>query len=310
LNVKRKYDTLKREEDMMKGNVSKLVLAALVLAILPYESIDAVNEIPDNMVLIPAGWFTMGSKEGHFSHQPPHRVYLDAYAIDKYEVTNADYKNFIDLRDHLRGKKTPLGPNCQKVERGVSPPKIWNENHEYPLELADHPVVCVRRGMAKRYCRTMGKRLPTEAEWEKAARGKDGRKYPWGNKWDPKKTNHGLAKSPWEDASDGYARTAPVGSFPEDKSPYGVYDMAGNVYEWTWDIYWPYYYPRSPKRNPKGPESYKSIPEDLRPEWHAYTVRGGSWALGREAATTWRRGYRRTFQADDSGGFRCVADTK
>lgn len=140
---------------------------------------------PPGMVLIPAGPFIFG-EEGQ-----QEKISLPAYLIDLYEVTNAEY-----------AKVRPI---------------------EYPPERANHPVVEVTWDEAKQYCEALGKRLPSEQEWEKAARGTDGRHYPWGNTYDPKKLNA-------ENHSNG---TTPVGQFPDGRSPYGLYDMAGNVWEWT-----------------------------------------------------------------------------
>lgn len=142
-------------------------------------------EVGPGMVLVPAGEFVFGpdGKE--------QRISLPAFAIDLYEVTNAQYA---------------------KVQR-----------HSYPADNANHPVVKVSWHEAKRYCEAVGKRLPTEQEWEKAARGTDGRYYPWGSNWDSSKAN----------AENRLGGTAPVGQFPEGRSPYGAFDMAGNVWEWT-----------------------------------------------------------------------------
>jgi formylglycine-generating enzyme required for sulfatase activity len=169
----------------------------------------------------------MGSDEGD-DEKPVHRVYLDAFYIDKYEVTNALYGRFMRATGHKE-------------------PKLWN-NKEFSVP--NKPVVGVSWYDAKNYCEWAGKRLPTEAEWEKAARGTDGRIWPWENQWDAGKANT-------SEKDDGYQYTAPVGNFEEGKSPYDAYDMVGNVREWVADWYDFEYYKKSPRHNPTGPVSGK-----------------------------------------------------
>jgi formylglycine-generating enzyme required for sulfatase activity len=197
------------------------------------------------MVYVPAGEFLMGSteedidavmaecaasgypcnREWFAGEQPQHSVYLDAYWIDRTEVTNAQYR--------------------QCVEAGAcEEPGCWENNY---LNAPEQPVVCVSWYDARDYAAWVGGRLPTEAEWEKAARGTDGRIYPWGNNPpDCQKANYsGCAGNP-----------LPVGSHPDGASPYGALDMAGNVWEWVADRYYEHYYRfESPFRNPQGPES-------------------------------------------------------
>jgi serine/threonine-protein kinase len=208
------------------------------------------------MVKVPAGEFTMGSdaSDANRDEKPVHRVYLDEYWIDKYEVTNRQYRKFCDAT----GRSHPPDPDF----RGMS---------GYFTGYPDYPVVCVSWDDAKAYCDWAGKRLPTEAEWEKAARGTDGRKYPWGNS-EPTGSRCNLAdrnaEFSWSDkkADDGYARTAPVGSHPAGASPHGLLDMAGNVWEWCADWYGKGYYGRSASNNPQGPSTGS-----------ARVLRGGSW---------------------------------
>jgi formylglycine-generating enzyme required for sulfatase activity len=178
------------------------------------------------MVLVPAGEFLMGDDASAFApEKPAHIVYLDEYWIDRYEVTNAQYRL------------------C--VEAGVCPEpgNWWNEDLNGDLQ----PVL-VPWADAKTYCEWVGGRLPTEAEWEKAIRGTDGRTWPWGNEFVNDRGN-------LSGDSDGYGPTAPVGSFPDDVSPYGLLDAAGNAAEWVADWWDPEYYTRSPARNPTGPAS-------------------------------------------------------
>jgi len=190
------------------------------------------------MVYVPAGQFLMGSRDTPSqADNPQHTAYLDAYWIDRTEVTNAQYRK------------------C--VEAGVcQQPGCWdNENANAP----DQPVVCVTWAEAQAYAAWVGGRLPTEAEWEKAARGTDGRIYPWGDKFDGTRLNYCDRNCELNvkdtSADDGYAVAAPVGSYLSGASPYGALDMAGNVWEWVADWYDEEYYDRSPARNPQGPDT-------------------------------------------------------
>jgi len=167
---------------------------------------------PPGMVYIPPGSFLMGSNptdgavglEIGVDELPQHQVDLPGYFIDRYEVTVGAYRAFVTATGHR-------------------PPRIWIDPL-YPKPSDDHPVVDVNWFDADVYCRWAGKRLPTEAEWEKAARGTDGRRWPWGDRWQRGDANIQGDRRHW---------TAPVGSYPSDKSPYGVFDMAGNAMEWT-----------------------------------------------------------------------------
>jgi|GEM_PF-522118 len=197
------------------------------------------NNVGD-MVMVPAGEFTMGSDIGGYDERPVHKVYLDAFQIDKYEVTNEQYSA------------------CVKNSK-------CSENHKYGgFTDPKQPVVGVDWNQASTFCSWEGKRFPTEAEWEKAARGTDGRTYPWGNQ----EPTCDLAVFNFAGGGQGCGRisTWPVGSKPSGASPYGAMDMAGNVWEWVADRYDKNYYQSSPYRNPKGPESGTSR-----------VLRGGSW---------------------------------
>ena len=175
---------------------------------------------------VPAGEFLMGDDASPFApEKPAHMVYLDEYWIDRTEVTNAQYRA------------------C--VEAGVCPePESWG-NEELN---GDNQPVLVPWESARNYCEWVGARLPTEAEWEKAIRGTDGRVWPWGNEFEANRAN-------LSDDADGYGGTAPVGGFPGDVSPYGLLDAAGNAGEWVSDWFDAEYYAHSPAQNPTGPAS-------------------------------------------------------
>jgi len=187
------------------------------------------------MALIQPGAFWMGSDDGNDDEKPRHRVHLDAYSIDRFEVANGLYRRFMEAT-------------------GRAAPRFWTHGD---LNGASQPVVGVSWHDADAYCRWFGKRLPTEAEWEAAARGDDGRTYPWGEQWDSSRANSKESQ---------LNKPAPVGSYPSGVSPYGVHDMAGNVWEWVADWYAKDYYQRSPQRNPRGPEAGP---------WKV--LRGGAW---------------------------------
>jgi len=187
------------------------------------------------MVLVPAGEFWMGRDDGNDDEKPRHRVYLDAYYIDQYEITNELYQRFMEA-----------------TRRAA--PLFWSQSH---LNEGSQPVVGVSWDDADAYCRWAAKRLPTEAEWEKAARSDDGRSYPWGEQWDSSRANSKESQR---------SGPAPVGSYPSGVSPYGAHDMAGNVWEWVADWYAKDSYMREPRRNPRGPETGS---------WKV--LRGGSW---------------------------------
>jgi formylglycine-generating enzyme required for sulfatase activity len=238
------------------------------------ESTTKVNKIDGaEMVLIPAGEFLMGTSEEElaawlkahpdatrewFSHEmPQHKVYLDAYYMYKHPVTVAQYRMFCEAT----GRAMPLAPVWK-----------WQDTH---------PIVYVTWDDAQAYAAWAGASLPTEAQWEKAARGTDGRIYPWGNEWDASKAQ--CSKERLGDAG----RTAPVGSFPAGASPYGALDMAGNVWEWCADWYGREYYTNAPARNPPGPTEAQATLLDLpvikdgRLVWEKgkpRVLRGGSWS--------------------------------
>ena len=221
------------------------------------------------LIEIPAGEFLMGSsaddKDADPSEKPQHSVYLDAYYIYKNDVTVAQYRKFCNAT----GRAMPGAPS-----RG------WIDTH---------PIVNVSWDDASAYAQWAGAALPTEAQWEKAARGTDGRIYPWGNDWDASKCSNSVGHTA--------EQTSPVGSFPSGASPYGVLDMAGNVWQWCADWYGADYYQTSPAKNPTGPATGT-----------VRVLRGGSWYNG--GAVGCRGAYRSSYYPDsgsDYFGFRCVA---
>jgi len=227
------------------------------------------------MVTIPAGEFLMGNPEGkgRADEWPQRSVYLDAFAIDQVEVTNERYLAFVATTGH-RNPPNPYGTGPLQSAKGIE----------------QLPVVQTTWYDAKAYCSWAKKRLPTEAEWEKAARGTDGRLFPWGNEpATPKRANFDRE---WEDEKTLY----PVGSFPEGDSPYGVKDMAGNAREWVSDWYDADYYKHAPERNPQGPDKKGVV----------RSIRGGSWHSPLADITSSARG-RGGFALQTHGtGFRCA----
>jgi len=193
------------------------------------------STLASEMVLIPAGSFQMGSNDGKNDEKPVHTIYVDAFYMDKYEVTNAQYRKFMSATGHRK-------------------PDYWNDSR---FNKSNQPVVGVTWHDATAYARWAGKRLPTEAEWEKAARGGlEGKKYPWGDTIDSSRACY----------DQDYLTGKPVSVGSYSANGYGLYDMAGNVYEWCADWYVSDYYSFLPSRNTQGPSS------------GSYRVlRGGSW---------------------------------
>jgi formylglycine-generating enzyme required for sulfatase activity len=212
-------------------------------------------------VTIPAGEFQMGSEVGYPEEQPVHIVYLDTFELGRYEITN---------RQYIQCVKASICDGITDISAG--------------REL--HPVARVSWGDAKKFCEWVGGRLPTEAEWEKAARGTDERSYPWGD--DP--PTPGLLN--YNSAVSG---TTPVGNYPDGVSPYGLFDMAGNVWEWVNDWYSNTYYQISPTSNPLGPEigQYR-------------VLRGGSWLDNEYRVFLYHRARSSPEYADFNFGFRCA----
>ena len=209
---------------------------------------DNTSKIP-GMILIPKGKFIMGNNSGRIDARPAHEIYLDDYYIDKYEVSNKDYKKFIDATGYS-------APNVDTNKYPWAKQYNWH-NNTYPKGTENLPVVLVNWNDANAYAKWCGKRLPTEAEWEKAAKGPNNLLFPWGNEWDSTKCNV---------SSSGIKTTLPVNSNKNGISGYGVFNMIGNVWEWCSDYYDKDYYKVSPKISPKGPEVGATR-----------IIRGGSW---------------------------------
>ena len=216
------------------------------------------------MIAIPAGEFTMGSDVE--DERPPHVVFVDGFEIDKLEVTNEDFEKFVAETGHVTDAEQAGETSWLYYARGKP----------------QHPVVKVSWNDANAFCQWAGKRLPTEAEWEKAARGTDARSYPWGNQWDAARANAKEA---------GNRGTTAVGSFPAGASPYGVMDMAGNVAEWTTD--WFKAYPGGDFYSPYFGEKYR-------------VIRGGGWFSDQNLVRTTERSASSMTLANDDVGFRCA----
>ncbi len=243
----------------------------------------------ETQIAIPAGPFLMGSDKGRTSEQnrPQHRVDLPAYQMDKYPTTNIQYARFV-------------------ADKGYRPPLDWTDG-QIPPEMEMHPVVMVSWYDASNYCTWAGKRLPTEAEWEKAARGTDGRRWPWGEHMDAARLNTYYSVGGSTD----------VTTYPEGASPYGVMDMAGNVFEWTEDDFLPY---RGTDASPdlfQGKKGVAQTPSDramkvvdlVGVDAKYKVLRGGSWKSDPFSTATYHRNYSWPHYASDFFGFRCAADT-
>jgi len=270
------------------AGAAALLLAVVLVVAHGQEPATAKVNLKDGaeMVWVPAGDFLMGSTDADIAalierrpklkpelfadEKPQHQVYLDGYWIYKYTVTAAQYRKFCAATD----RKMPAQPD-------------WSTDN--------HPVVNVTWYDASAYAQWAGAQLPTEAQWEKAARGTDGRRYSWGNDWSEEKCNNFSDTNPAGQGFHGKCAT-PGGTYPQCASPYGVQDMAGNVWEWCQDIYQKDYYTQSPVKNPTGPEK-----GDFR------VLHGGSWgssSITVRAACRLRDSPDATYH--DDGGFRCA----
>ena len=222
------------------------------------------------MVLVPAGEFPMGSEQGDDDEQPVHRVVLDSFYLDTFEVTNGQFAKFVAAIQ--------------------SEPPWGFADQETPVVHADRPVRWVNWLEATGYCLWAGKRLPTEAEWEKAARGTDGRIYPWGN--EPPTPVHAVFG-----LKEGADTVSPIGNRDKGMSPYGVHDLAGNLYEWVADWYDEAVYTPLPTVNPRGPT-----------EGTTKVQRGGSYINSPYRLRSSFRTKGDPTEHDPNVGFRCAHD--
>jgi sulfatase modifying factor 1 len=210
------------------------------------------------MVLVSAGSFLMGSASGQSDEQPEHTVTLNAYYIDKYEVTNAEYQRFIDAGGYNTQAFWSAAGWSWRTNYSITEPQSWSSyGPGYPA----FPVVGVSYYEAEAYASFVGKRLPTEAEWERAARGTNARTYPWGEGIDGSRANYSGSQDPYDGFRtpvgfyDGRLHPNPPFQTTDSPGPYGTYDQTGNVWEWVNDWYASDYYSASPSSNPTGPIS-------------------------------------------------------
>ena len=268
------------------------------------------GSLPD-MVLVPPGEFFMGAPSGSHAlpdEQPERRIYLSGFWIDRHEATHADYLQFVQATGH----RAPANAN-QAVT-------LWDKGRPLP-GIEDHPVINISWDDAVAFCHWRNKRLPTEAEWEKAARGTDRRVYPWGDEWEMNFANSASywagrkvefsSGADWDEfwlrgegariskerGVKGEVLTLPVGSFPAGASPYGLLDMAGNAAEWVQDWYNPNYYKEASLSDPTGPD-----------RGAIKGMRGGSWLKPAVSLRATDRDWG-TIDGRPSGtGFRCAKD--
>ena len=282
----------------------------------------------DSMVLIPAGPFIMGSNKRndvkkqreyglinplYLDEHPQHSVVLPAYYIDLFEVSNRQYKAFVmqtQRKEPVQWTQNGYNLRDDRLKATDLDTLRWIATEYFKLDVDSRhmdaaqlvqlmlkdqkqkdriPVTDVSWYDARDFCRWVGKRLPTEQEWEKAARGSNGQEYPWGAKWDPNKTNSG--DNNWDQG------IAPIGSYPDNRSPYGVYDLSGNVWEWVADWYMAY---------PGSDYTFTEFGEKNK------VIRGGGGGLGHYALSMFFRGAARSFAKPAMGsndvGFRCARD--
>ena len=256
--------------------------------------VDLVVEAPvsnrHEMLLIPGGEFEMGTNHGDINESPVHAVSVDSFYIDKYEVDNEKFLSFLTAVGEHEDEN---GKELLDIHDLQSPFKYVNYRFELKssrrlLDLGRHPVTEVTWFGADQYCRWAGLRLPTEAEWEKAARGTDGRQYPWGEVFSSRKANS-------MQGARVHIGTAPIGYYPLGISPYGVHDMSGNVQEWVGDLYGKNYYELESGINPKGPGTGL-----------ARVLRGGSFRENVKFLTTTARTGAGPSSTTDNIGFRCA----
>ena len=259
------------EKLILRGLLLKSLIQTTVSATKNTKTKQPSSKLLSGMALIPEGEFVMGSNERWDDEAPEHISSTKAFYMDLNEVTNSDYEKFVVATQQVT-------------------PYHWPEGN-IPKRKAQHPVVYVSWFDASNYCKWAGKRLPTEQEWEKAARGQDGLIYPWGNQWALDKSNH-----PYKNSTG----TESIGSYPEGQSPYGLNDMSGNVWEWVDSYYLPH---------PGNPVTRAEYGKDKR------VLKGGSWfdclsyGCGL-SAPTFNRSFFTPEVKNNSFGFRCAKDAK
>ena len=257
------------------------------------------DKIKKKVVYVPHGYFYMGNDNGHKDEQPMRKIYLDSYYISRYEVTNKEYAEFInDL-----GYPVPYSSKLELQEFNWDP-----LSRTYPEGSGNKPVVLVSWKDASEYCKWLSNRfyckvsLPTEAQWEKAARGMNKNIYPWGNS--PPDENSYLANfsAGINGEKDGYRYLAPAKSFMKGKSPYGCFNMAGNVSEWCLDSHDTFAYEKIPQNNP--------FVDGDKTNWRWKVLRGGSWSDSELFIRTTYRFAGQINQIDIRWGFRYVINSK
>jgi formylglycine-generating enzyme required for sulfatase activity len=254
------------------------------------------------MVSVPAGNFTMGSAAGSSNQKPQHTVFLDAYYIDKFEVTNAEFEQFMAAGGYTMQAFWSDAGWSWRTGGGHTQPATWGSDaNRCGPGWPGFPVNGVSWYEAEAYANFAGKRLPTEAEWEKVARGTDARSYPWGEGIDNSRANYSGSGDPYESGTtpvgfyDGRLHPSPPFQTTDSPSPYGAYDMAGNVWEWVRDWYSATYYGSSPDTNPPGPISGTSR-----------VLRGGSWSDEASYLRCAQRYYNYPTSRYSYNGFRCA----
>ena len=271
------------------GSPIVILFCSLCLAVVVQEPLVAsggpewIGKDGAPMILISAGLFPMGvpkwARDGGRDEYPNHEVELKAYYLDKYEVTNGRYLEFIEGTGHRPPKHATDATK-----------NLWHGGL-MPESIANLPVVNVDWFDAQTYCQWAGKRLPTEAEWEKGGKGTDDRRFPWG---DVEPTHKHLNfNQTWR----GESTLVPVGIYEAGKSPYGLYDMAGNVWEWVADWYDMEYYGKSPRKNPSGPK-----------HGTRRVLRSSGWQVETPQVRVFTRVAADPLNRDHSTGFRCAAD--
>jgi formylglycine-generating enzyme required for sulfatase activity len=290
IGVELLVEELQHQRAQRTQEAEQTAQAAISPTITPLDTLESLRYITDEhgvrMALIPAGDFQMGSENGDSDERPEHTVYLDAFYMDVYEVTNALFAKFLNAR----GNQEEGGATWLDASDGDA--RIHQAGGRWQADAGyeDHPAVEITWYGARAFCEWRGARLPTEAEWEKAARGGlTGASYPWGD--EAPVCEKGAQNGAQFGACDG--ETVAVGSFAANGC--GLFDMAGNVWEWVWDWYAADYYGRSLLQNPLGPDSGETR-----------VVRGGSWVSSGDLL---RSAYRHWYDPSNSNsnyGFRCA----